>query len=227
VLFFQRSQGLTQLETGLRLLPEMGAFVVASALTGRLVRRIRFTVPLAAGLAVAGLASVALLAAGATSRYVGLGLALGAFGAGLGFVVAASTAAAVTSVGPEHAPMASGLVNTFRQVGAVLGTAVLGTILTSRAAAALPGALAAHGVSGVEQRSVLAAFAQGSLRGQSVPVPVRAALGDALTSGLHAGLVVNAVVFLVAAVVSAVVVRHRNHTERPVTQEAAEPVSSR
>jgi len=63
VLFFQRSQGLTQLETGLRLLPEMGAFVVASAVTGRLVRRIGFTVPLAAGLAVAGLASVALLAA--------------------------------------------------------------------------------------------------------------------------------------------------------------------
>ncbi|WP_270888780.1 SDR family NAD(P)-dependent oxidoreductase [Pedococcus sp. 5OH_020] len=135
------------------------------------------------------------------------------FGIGLGLVVASSTAAAMTSVAAAQAPMASGLVNTFRQVGAVLGTSVLGTILASQTAASLPESLAQHGVHGPGQRAVLLAAAHGSLQPTALATPVRAAVDDALTSGLHTGLAVNAVVFLAGAVFASAVVRHRHHAE--------------
>jgi hypothetical protein len=119
--------------------------------------------------------------------------------------------------------MVSGLVNTFRQVGAVLGTSVLGTILTSGAARSLPHVLSVRGVTGEPARDVVHAFAQGTLRLQSAPVPVRGALGDALTSGVHTGLVVNGGLFLATAVLAAVAVRHPHATNRVLTP-AAEPV---
>jgi EmrB/QacA subfamily drug resistance transporter len=211
VLFFQRVQGLTALETGWRLLPEMAAFVVASALTGRVVRRTGVALLLTVALAAGSAASLALLGSAPTAGYLRLGLLLAVFGTALGFVVASSTAAAMTSVGPAHASMAAGALNTFRQVGAVLGPSVLGTLLTSRTAADLPSELTGHGVALGERASVLSAAAHGTLGAGPVPLQVRAAVGDAFTAGVHAGLVVNGSVFLVAALLAALAVRHRVH----------------
>ena len=223
VLYFQRVMGLSQLSTGVRLLPEMVAFIVTSAVTATLVRRVGFTTPLVAGLMLSGAASLAMLTARPDSSYVALGAALAVFGAGLGFVVAGSTAAALTSVAPTQAAMVSGLVNTFRQVGAVLGTSVLGTILTSGAASSRPHTLSVRGVTGEPARDVVHAFAQGTLRLPSAPVPVRAALRDSLTTGVHTGLVVGAGLFLATAVLAAVAVRHPHSTHLP-RHPAAEPV---
>jgi DHA2 family multidrug resistance protein-like MFS transporter len=225
VLFFQRVLGLTQLSTGLRLLPEMVAFIVTSALTASLVRKVGFTKPLVVGLSLSAVASVVMVTADASSDYLVLGLALALFGAGLGFVVAASTAAALTSVGPAHAAMASGLVNTFRQVGAVMGTSVLGSILISRAASSLPDALTTRGVTGAQQRDIILAFSQGRLNPRALPVPARTALGDALTSGAHVGLVVNAGLFAAAAVLAAALIRHHDYADQPVTTQT-QPVPS-
>ena len=224
VLYFQRVQGLSQLSTGVRLLPEMVAFIVTSAVTATLVRRVGFTGPLVVGLTLSGAASLAMLTAGPSSGYAGLGVALAVFGAGLGFVVAGSTAAALTSVAPAQAAMVSGLVNTFRQVGAVLGTSVLGTILTSGNASSLPHELSLHGVTGGPAREVVQAFRAGTLRLPSAPAPVRAALRDSLTSGVHTGLVVNAGLFFAAAVLAALAVRHP-HTANPGVTPAAKPAS--
>ncbi|MEK8108338.1 hypothetical protein NKG94_31785 [Micromonospora sp. M12] len=44
-----------------------------------------------------------------------------------------------------------------------------------------------------------------------MPEPVRAALAEALTSGVQAGLRVNGVVFLVTAVLALTLVRNRPH----------------
>jgi predicted MFS family arabinose efflux permease len=212
VLFFQRVQGLSALDTGWRVLPEMAAFVVASALTGRLVRRTSFRLLLTLGLALGGLASLGLLLEGPTTGYAPVGLVMALFGTGLGFVVASSTAAAMTSVGPAQASMASGALNTFRQVGAVLGTSILGTLLTNRTASDLPATLADHVVPVHDRLPVLLAAAHGTLNPHTMSAQVHAAVGDAFSSGVHAGLVVNAIVFLSAALLAAGVVRHRVHT---------------
>jgi EmrB/QacA subfamily drug resistance transporter len=211
VLFFQRVQGLTALDTGVRLLPQMGAFVLTSAVTGRLIRRTGYTMPLTVGLTLGAAASLYLTTTEPTTGYLRVGAAMAAFGVGIGLVVAASTAAAMTSTGPEHAPMASGLVNTFRQVGAVLGTSVLGTVLASQSAAALPAALAHHGVTGADQQHAILAAA-GSVHRGITSARVSAGTAEAFTTGLHAGLFVNAAVFALAALLAALLIRHQAHT---------------
>jgi DHA2 family multidrug resistance protein-like MFS transporter len=64
-------------------------------------------------------------------------VALVVLGVGFGSLIAPATAAAMNSVAPAQAGMASGTVNMFRQLGGVLGTSVLGSILTSQLASGL------------------------------------------------------------------------------------------
>ncbi|MDW6059085.1 MFS transporter [Streptomyces sp. FXJ1.4098] len=134
------------------------------------------------------------------------------FGAACGLVVAPSTAAALVSVAPERTGMASGAVNTARQVGAVMGTALLGSLFTSRVAADLPHQLAAHGVPAAARAPVEAAVASGSTGTQPLPSGGREAIEGAFTSGIHAGLAVTAAVPALAAVHNR---PHRNGTHMP------------
>lgn len=107
--------------------------------------------------------------------------------------------------------MASGAVNTARQIGSVMGTALLGSLLTSRLTADLPHQLAAQGVPAAARGPIEAAVASGTTSAKPPPGAVRAAIADAFTSGVHAGLAVNAAVFFAAAVVALTAVRNRPH----------------
>ncbi|XVU28046.1 MFS transporter [Actinoplanes sp. CA-054009] len=101
-----------------------------------------------AGQVLAGMGAAALLPATlalishavpdprARGKPIGWRLAL--FGLGLGFVLTPMTATAVGSVPHHLAGMAAAGNNAFRQFGGALGPAVLGAILTSRAAATCP-----------------------------------------------------------------------------------------
>jgi hypothetical protein len=134
--------------------------------------------------------------------------------------VAPSAAAALVSVAPEHGGMASGIVNTARQVGSVMGASLLGTLLTTRLTGRLPGELAAHGVPGPARPAIEAAVANGTSDTSAVPAGVRAAVADAFTSGVHAGTTVVGVVFLVAALVAVIFIRTRSGDPRPASGAA-------
>jgi EmrB/QacA subfamily drug resistance transporter len=135
VLFFQRVQQQSTLDVGWRLLALILPYVVVAGLSGPLVRRTGFKAPLAGGLLIAGLAALGLLhQEQAEAGFGSIWWTLVLFGAACGLIIAPSTAAALVSVGPERVGMASGAVNTFRQIGTVLGTSILGTMLTSRVA---------------------------------------------------------------------------------------------
>jgi MFS family permease len=87
------------------------------------VRRAGFRILLGAGLLTAAGGALALLATPPGTSYTLVWPGLVLFGLGEGLVLAPTTAAAVGSVAPERAGMASAAVNMFRQVGNVLGTA--------------------------------------------------------------------------------------------------------
>ncbi|MGK5445777.1 MFS transporter, partial [Micromonospora sp. URMC 105] len=122
---------------------------------------------------------------------------------------------ALASVAPAQAGMASAAVNTARQLGAVTGASLLGTLLTTTLIADLPGRLAAHGVPEATRTAVQAAVTAGGGGTETPPGPVRQALAEALTAGVQAGLRVNAVVFLAAAVLALALVRNRPHRHQP------------
>ncbi|MET8525436.1 MFS transporter [Micromonospora sp. NPDC005172] len=212
VLFHERAQALSPLDTGWRMLVLFGAYVLVAFAAGRTIRRTGFKAPLTLGLVLGAVAVFGLAAQGPTTTFDHRWALFVLFGAASGLVVAPATAAALASVAPARAGMASGAVNASRQVGSVLGSSLLGTLLTTTMAADLPDRLTAHQVDEPTRSAVRAAVAAGATGGdQPLPEPVRAVLAEAMTSGVQAGLRVTGVVFLVTAALALTLIRNRPH----------------
>jgi EmrB/QacA subfamily drug resistance transporter len=132
-LYFQQVAGYTPLQAGLAFLPAgTGAFMASLAGT-RLVARIGFRKQLILG---PGLSAAALIWIATTLGVGGsywlhvFGPAL-IFGVGIGFSFVPMTLAATQGVPPQQAGLASGLINTSRQVGGAVGLAVMATAAAS------------------------------------------------------------------------------------------------
>ena len=67
-------------------------------------------------------------------------------GVGAGMAMVPVTSAALGSVPPEHSGMASSTTNTFRELGAVVGVAVLGSIVYAQLTVQLVRRLTAIGI---------------------------------------------------------------------------------
>ncbi|HEY3018769.1 MAG TPA: MFS transporter [Solirubrobacteraceae bacterium] len=130
-LFLQQERGLDALQTGLAFLPQPLLFMAVSPLAGRLVAARGARAPLAAGAVLAAAAALVLLAVDTDSPYGVLvaGLALNGLGGGL--AIPAVTAGVMGAAPPSLAGIASAALNAGRQVGGVLGVAVLGGLATA------------------------------------------------------------------------------------------------
>jgi predicted MFS family arabinose efflux permease len=212
VLFYEQAQGLSALAMGWRLLPLFGVYVLVAFAAGRAIRRTGFKAPLTAGLILGGLASLGLVTQDPATPYTHVWPLLALFGAACGLVAAPSTAAALVSVSHERAAMASGAVNTARQVGSAMGSSLLGTLLTNRLVAQLPDRLAAHGVPAAARPAIESAVASGASGTRPIPANAAAAIAESFTTGVHTGMAVNGIVFLATALIAAVFVRNRPHT---------------
>ncbi|CAM5303553.1 DHA2 family efflux MFS transporter permease subunit OS=Streptomyces alboniger OX=132473 GN=CP975_01540 PE=4 SV=1 [Streptomyces alboniger] len=128
----QHLRGYSPLETGLVFLPVAVSTGIGAHLASRLVGRIGSRTTAVAGLAVAAAGTVPLAWLPADgSVYAALlpGLVIATFGIGAVFVTATTTALAL--VVPEESGLASGVVNTFHEVGGSIGVAVLSTVAAS------------------------------------------------------------------------------------------------
>ena len=127
-LYLQEARHVPVLATGLLLLPSSVVVGLGSLASGRLTARLGPRPPMIAGLALAA-AGTALLATAGTTTPLAL-IVAGSMLIGLiSLAMPAMTAAVVGAAGPEHAGLASGVLNTARQAGGALGVAVLGSLL--------------------------------------------------------------------------------------------------
>ena len=208
--FLQDVKGYSALLTGVCILPVAIAMPYTSARSTRLVQRIGARATIVMGL-VALAAGIALLScATAGTPYPLYGALLALIGAGMGLAMPPLSGMIVHALPPSHAGVSSGLNSTTRELGSALGVAVLSTVLTTRFAGHLPGAL--RHVSGAQgqaiRRSVTAALRYAS----TVPAPaLREHLVHgtraAFTSGTSLGLRVGVVLLL--ATTAAVIHQHR------------------
>lgn len=129
-LFLQQERGLDALQTGLAFLPQPLFFMAVAPVAGRMIARGPRR-PLAVGAAIAVAGSAILLGVDAHSPYGVLmaGLALNGIGGGL--AIPAVTSAVMGAAPPALAGIASASLNAGRQVGGVLGVAVLGGMATA------------------------------------------------------------------------------------------------
>jgi EmrB/QacA subfamily drug resistance transporter len=129
--FFQVAQGYSPFEAGVRTLPWTAMPIFVAPVAGLLSDRIGSRPLMAAGLALqaAGLGWLAAV----SDPGVGYGLLVPAFvmaGTGMALVFAPAANAVLGSVRPSEAGQASGATNTIREIGGVLGVAVLATVFT-------------------------------------------------------------------------------------------------
>ncbi len=131
-LFFQHVRGYAPLATGLALLPESGMAVIGSTLAGRVTARIGYRRPMLIGLLIGGIGFVSMIVFDATIDYELIVGTLVAIGFGTSFTMPAMTTAVMESVASERTGIASGVLNASRQVGGVLGVALLGSLVSTR-----------------------------------------------------------------------------------------------
>ncbi len=130
-LYLQQVNSYSPLKAGFAFLPAALATLTGALCASRLVPRLGVRRQLIIGplLAVGGLAWLSQLSAGdGYAAHVFGALLLTGFGVGLSFVP--MTIAATTDVPIHQAGLASGLINTTRQVGGAVGLAVMATIAT-------------------------------------------------------------------------------------------------
>ncbi|HEY4097403.1 MAG TPA: DHA2 family efflux MFS transporter permease subunit [Baekduia sp.] len=131
--FFQTTQGLSPLQAGLRVLPWTIMPMFVAPVAGLLSDRIGARPLMAGGLALQAIA-IGWLAAVTTPdvAYSALLVPFILAGTGMALVFAPAANAVLGSVRPEEAGQASGATNAIRELGGVLGVAVLASVFSAR-----------------------------------------------------------------------------------------------
>ena len=131
--FLQNVLGNSPLQAGVKLLVWTGATMVVAPLSGYFSERFGARLFMAAGL---GLQAIALgwlaLETSVGMSYASMIVPFVLGGSGMALVFAPSANAVLASVRSDQAGKASGATNAIRELGGVLGIAVLATVFTSR-----------------------------------------------------------------------------------------------
>jgi EmrB/QacA subfamily drug resistance transporter len=232
-LYLQLIRGYTPFEAGYRFLPMTLAIVVTAPLAGRFAQKHGSRLPMTYGLTLAGSGLVLLgLTMQVDSAFWYILPVFVVMGHGMGATMAPMTAAVMNAVGPQRAGLGSAMTNTSREVGGVLGIAVLGTILTTKLKSSFAPAVSVLGLSGQQRAAIGEAASHGTLDpsllrplAPATRVQVAQAFASSFMDGFHVALVVGGSVLLLAAVVAFVwIPSGAHHRDEPETQERLEPV---
>ncbi len=183
--FFQTAQGLTPLQSGLRTLPWTLMPMFVAPVAGILSDRIGPRPLMVAGLALQAVA-VGWIAA-VLSPEMAYATVVPAFvmgGVGMALVIAPSANAVLEAVPAELAGKASGAANAIRELGGVLGVAVLAAVFTAHGSYASPASYV-HGVTAALPIGVVI-VGLGALA--AAFIPARRAVNSKLAAGAPAGV---------------------------------------
>lgn len=254
-IYLQSVLGMSAIQAGLTTLPLSLAIIAVSPLAGRLTDRVggRYMLMLGCVLFAAGVGGVAAVES-LSSNSLTFALPLALAGVGGGLTIAPIMTVAMHGVRPALAGAASGMLNTSRQVGAALGTAVIGAVLQIQLLTAMHGRAVVDSVqlpAAVRHRFV-DSFANAASsgfevgRGQngtSLPAGLPPEVAQVLPSLVHdvfvtsyvtamrPALMVPVAGFLLGALASALVARRdtapaAESATRPALEVAAEPSTS-
>ena len=208
--------------TALDFIPMALCLIATSVATGPWVARSGPRSPMVAGcfIGAIGLAMTSVMLK-PTASFVDLWWCLALAGVGFGMALVPVTSAALGAVPSARSGMAASVTNTSRELGAVLGVAVLGSLVNARLTGQLAARLRAIGIAPSIQSLALHAVTNGGLGGggtvtksthstnhivSKIATEVEHAAYAAFGSGLHLSLDVAAVVIAIAGVVAYVTI---------------------
>jgi predicted MFS family arabinose efflux permease len=252
-LYLQVVGSNSPLGLALNFVPLAVGMVASSLFAGRWVAAWGPRIPMATGCVLAGIGI--LLTNANISPHAGIGQigwTMFVAGVGVGMALVPVTSAALGTVPAEHSGMAASANNTFRELGAVVGVAVLGSIVNGQLTVNLVRKLTAIGIPKSFQQLVVSAVTTGTYQSQAkaatakspaithiVNEVISAAYG-AFGNGLKLSLNIAGALLLASAILAlSTVYGRRIHLERvnsegghplhlsvvaaPVTSDLAEP----
>ncbi|MFF4245283.1 MFS transporter [Streptomyces sp. NPDC001822] len=217
--FLQLVQGRGPLEAGLAELPAAVGAVTAGLMAGTVARRFSVHNVVGGGLGAIGVSLAVVTVIHKETGYPLIGALLLVVGVGAGFAFTITSDVILSSVPKEQAGSASAVSETAYELGAALGIALLGSIVT--------GVYKGFGTpEGIPPRA--AAAAHESLGGavemaDSLPAPLAGELvtaaQEAFVNGLRVSAAVGAVVLLATAVAAWFMLRNEKLQEGIVADE--------
>ena len=167
-LYLQVVVSVSPLGLALDFVPLAVGMVAASIFTGRWVAARGPRLPMATGCLLAGVGI--LLTNSMVTPHVAIGQigwTMFIAGVGVGMALVPVTSASLGSVPPEHSGMAASTTNTFRELGAVVGVAVLGSIVNGQLTVNLVRRLTAIGIPKAYLGEVVSAVTTGAYQSES------------------------------------------------------------
>lgn len=213
--YLQLVHGYSPLVSGLGAMPFAIAMATTSATSALLAKRlgVRWTLVLGLSLAVVGLLDLATT--GVHTDFWKIALGTGVIGLGMGMMMAPASLQISGSVPAEYGSMAGALNSVIRELGGVLGIAVLGTVVSSAYKAdpglVLPGA------------DLPAAHAAAAAMPPADAQRVLSAADAAFTAAMDRGALAAAAIAFLMAVAVAVI---RPSAPAPTTSPAVSPGTS-
>ncbi len=227
-LYLQNYLGYSPFEAGLRYLPITVASFFAAPVAGALLSRLQARFILAGGLVMTGVGLLLMSGLNAGSEWTALLLGFIVSGVGVGLLNPVIADVALSVVPKEQSGMASGINDTFRQVGIAVGIATWGALFLGRGAAKVSElAAGTPAADGDRPRQLIEAASSGNL-GQAlnaVPEGARATVAHATREGFLAGmnevLLLGALLSLLGAGLALLLVRE-HEIERESVDDARE-----
>jgi len=223
--YFQTVQGSTALEASIRLLPITVCTFIISPVAARLTERLGPRPPIILGALLATAGFILLTSLEPNSGYATLWWKLGILGVGIGFMFAPLTVVVLSATPAGRAGLGSSMLNTFRQVGVTLGTAVLGAFVLQQFAGNIVSQLIQRGVSGSGSATIASKIASAGAQASRVPLsgrlPISAevmhqAIVQAFVDALHGSFLISAACMIVTALMVGLLI---GRIPRPATSK--------
>jgi EmrB/QacA subfamily drug resistance transporter len=241
-IYLQSARGFSALVAGLTLAPMSLTSMVTAPFAGRFADKVGGKYILMAGIALftIGMGSIAFVA-GPDSTWINFLAPAIVAGLGIGMTFAPMTTVAMRNIEPRVAGAASGVLNTIRQLGAAIGSAVVGALLQYNLSNTLHDQAVKHAseLPAAFRDQFVNAFSNVSSRGfeigtgqsgTTLPSGIPPAVAQQLQAIAHDVFVsafidamkttfVVPIVFLAFTALTTVLIRRRKRTEAPVQEE--------
>ena len=208
-LFLQEVLGFSPIKAGLAMTPMSLMILVGAPIAGRLSDRIGPRWLLFAGTAIMAIGILFITYQVSTETTIAsLAPALIVTGIGMGMTFSPMTAAAMRDVPPRVAGSASGVLNTTRNIGQVLGIAILGSVLQTRMGTHTADGLAPLGLDKATSDKVVELASQNQFE-QIIPLVPANQIGalmdilkEAFVQSIHNTFVVGAIACGIASLLA-------------------------
>jgi MFS family permease len=235
-LYMQNILHYSALEAGIRFLPSTVVIIFAAPIAGRLADRIGPRIPMTVGLALAAVALFLQSQLTATSGYGDLLVPFMIMGLGMGLTMSPMSTAAMNSVSPDKAGVASGILSMSRMVGGTFGVASIGALFQSLSKDRLSTDLAGVHLTAAQHQAVTDGVGGGQVGNAlkslepGAAQDVARAMKDAFVHGLSGSLKLSTAVAAAGAVLAFVLVEPKLAARRQgdaahAEAQAAEPTA--